>query len=52
MITNKLAPRFTCRKGYRAGEYLTNQKPKAVFVDKGYRGVGVDGVTIWLTDQK
>ena len=31
---------------------LTNQKPKAVFVDKGYRGVGVEGVTIWRSGQK
>ena len=31
---------------------LTDQKPKAVFVDKGYRGVSVDGVTIWLSGQK
>jgi len=25
---------------------LTAQKPKAVFVDKGYRGISVQGVTI------
>ena len=31
---------------------LTAQKPKAVFVDKGYRGVSVDGVTIWRSGQK
>lgn len=31
---------------------LTQQKPKAVFVDKGYRGVSVDGVTIWRSGQK
>ena len=31
---------------------LTGQKPKAVFVDKGYRGVSVDGVTIWRSGQK
>jgi IS5 family transposase len=31
---------------------LTAQKPKAVFVDKGYRGVSVDGVTIWRSRQK
>lgn len=31
---------------------LTAQKPKAVFVDKGYRGVSVDGVTIWHSGQK
>lgn len=31
---------------------LTDQKPKAVFVDKGYRGVSVDGVTIWRSGQK
>ena len=31
---------------------LTGQKPKAVFVDKGYRGVSVDGVTIWRSSQK
>ena len=37
---------------------LTTQKPKAVFVDKGYRGVSVsvsvsvDGVTIWRSGQK
>lgn len=31
---------------------LTAQKPKAVFVDKGYRGVNVEGVTIWRSGQK
>ena len=31
---------------------LTAQKPKAVFVDKGYRGVSVGGVTIWRSGQK
>lgn len=31
---------------------LTAQKPKAVFVDKGYRGVSADGVTIWRSGQK
>jgi IS5 family transposase len=31
---------------------LTDQKPKAVFVDKGYRGIHVDGVTIWRSGQK
>ncbi len=31
---------------------LTEQKPKAVFVDKGYRGVSVEGVTIWRSGQK
>ena len=31
---------------------LTAQKPKAVFVDKGYRGISVEGVTIWRSGQK
>lgn len=31
---------------------LTAQKPKSVFVDKGYRGVSVDGVTISRSGQK
>ena len=31
---------------------LTSQNPKAVFVDKGYRGVSVEGVTIWRSGQK
>lgn len=31
---------------------LTAQKPKMVFVDKGYRGVSVDGVTVWRSGQK
>jgi IS5 family transposase len=31
---------------------LLEQKPKAVFVDKGYRGVSVEGVTIWRSGQK
>ena len=31
---------------------LTDRMPKAVFVDKGYRGVSVDGVTIWRSGQK
>ena len=26
---------------------LTDHRPKAVFVDKGYRGVDVTGVAIW-----
>lgn len=31
---------------------LADQKPKAVFVDKGYRGVSVEGVTIWRSGQR
>ena len=31
---------------------LTDHLPKAVFVDKGYRGVEVAGVTIWRSGQK
>ena len=31
---------------------LTDRDPKAVFVDKGYRGVSVEGVTIWRSGQK
>ena len=31
---------------------LTDHLPKAVFVDKGYRGVDVAGVTIWRSGQK
>ena len=31
---------------------LTDHLPKAVFVDKGYRGVAVAGVAIWLSGQK
>ena len=31
---------------------LTDHLPKAVFVDKGYRGVAIDGVAIWLSGQK
>ena len=31
---------------------LTAQKPTAVFVDKGYQGVSVEGVTIWRSGQK
>ena len=31
---------------------LTHQTPKAVFVDKGYRGASVDGVTIWRSGQR
>ena len=31
---------------------LTDRLPKAVFVDKGYRGVDVPGVTIWRSGQK
>ena len=31
---------------------LTDRMPKAVFVDKGYRGVSVEGVTIWRSGQK
>ena len=31
---------------------LTNHSPKAVFVDKGYRGVEAPGVTIWRSGQK
>lgn len=31
---------------------LLEQKPEAVFVDKGYRGVSVEGVTIWRSGQK
>jgi IS5 family transposase len=31
---------------------LTGQKPKTVFVDRGYRGITVDEVTIWRSGQK
>ena len=31
---------------------LTDRMPKAVFVDKGNRGVSVDGVAIWRSGQK
>lgn len=31
---------------------LTSRTPKAVFVDRGYRGVEVSGVTIWRSGQK
>jgi IS5 family transposase len=31
---------------------LTDHRPKAVFVDKGYRGVDVAGVAIWRSGQK
>lgn len=31
---------------------LTHRTPKAVFVDRGYRGVAVPGVTIWRSGQR
>lgn len=31
---------------------LTDCKPKAIFVDRGYRGVTADEVTIWRSGQK
>lgn len=31
---------------------LTHQTPKAVFVDRGYRGVEIPNVTIWRSGQK
>ncbi len=31
---------------------LTDHLPKAVFVDKGYRGVAIAGVAVWLSGQK
>ena len=31
---------------------LTDRKPKAVFVDRGYTGAAVDGVTVWRSGQK
>lgn len=31
---------------------LTNCTPKALFVDRGYRGIKVPGVTIWRSGQK
>ena len=31
---------------------LTNRVPKAVFVDRGYRGVEIPNVTIWRSGQK
>ena len=31
---------------------LTHRTPKAVFVDKAYRGVSVDGLTIWRSGQR
>jgi transposase, IS5 family len=40
----------TVRKNVTAA--LIDQKPKTVFVDRGYRGIAVDGVTIWRSGQK
>lgn len=31
---------------------LTDHSPKAVFVDKGYRGVDIAGITIWRSGQR
>lgn len=31
---------------------LTNRTPKAVFVDRGYRGIEIPGVNIWRSGQK
>lgn len=31
---------------------LTHRTPKGVFVDKAYRGVSVDGLTIWRSGQR
>ena len=33
-------------------EILTDRRPKAVFVDKGYRGVSIEGIAIWRSGQK
>jgi IS5 family transposase len=33
-------------------EILTDRRPKAVFVDKGYRGVFIEGIAIWRSGQK
>ena len=42
----------TLPKAIEQVSLLIAQKPKAVFVDKGYRGVSVEGVTIWRSGQK
>ncbi len=42
----------TLPKAIEQVSLLTARKPKAVFVDKGYRGVSVEGVTIWRSGQK
>lgn len=42
----------TLPKAIEQVSLLTAQKPKTVFVDKGYRGVSVEGVTIWRSGQK
>ncbi len=36
----------------KQSEKLTGVKPKAVFVDKGYKGAKIEGVTIWRSGQK
>ena len=41
-----------CQKPSSMVSILRAQKPKAVFVDNGYRGFSVDGVTIWCSGQK
>lgn len=41
----------TLPEAVRQVSILTDRLPKAVFVDKGYRGVDVPGVTIWRSGQ-
>ena len=42
----------TLPEAFEQVSILTDHPPKAVFVDKGYRGVDVEGVVIWRSGQK
>ena len=42
----------TLYEALEQAEILSNAKPQMVFVDKGYRGVEIDGVEIWKSGQK
>jgi transposase, IS5 family len=42
----------TLYEALEQAEILSNVKPERVFVDKGYRGINIDGVQIWKSGQK
>lgn len=42
----------TLYEALEQAEILSNVKPQMAFVDRGYRGVEIDGVQIWKSGQK
>ena len=40
------------REALEQAEIVSDVKPEMVFVDRGYRGVDIDGVQVWKSGQR